>query len=293
MISRKDTLIIGTGSILLVAIILSTYFWNQQQNSVATESMDVTELREQAAVYYKNGNYADTIKMYEQILEIEPNNAGIYADIAHTYRYWSKYEEAETFFLKAIVLSPNDAFLYTDLGKLYRNMGEYEKAEEAFHKSISIDPTLDSTYSYGLGYLYLEMQKYEQSEEMFLKAKELNPTGEMVFSGLGDLYREMGRYEESYAMYEKAFEINPDSESYLGLGWLYMYQEKYQEAADTFSMFLTNIREKAEVYYALGAAYEGMGNFPEAKKAYARSVELNPGNELFETTYSRFVAEHP
>jgi tetratricopeptide (TPR) repeat protein len=251
----------------------------QAQNAPETRSID--ELFTAAEQNFKEGHYQKTIDVYLAVLIKEPTNVRATHEIAHTYRYWGKFDESEIWFLKAIALSPTDASLYTDFGKLYRNMNEPEKAEAVFKKSISLDPNYDLTYSYGLGYLYFDQKRYEESEKMFLKSLEINPNSEIGHSGLADLYREMGRYAESEAMYKKVFAINPNSESYLGLGWLYIYQAKYEEALVPLQAFLTNIREKGEVYYTMGQAYSKLGRADEAKRSFARAVELVPDNPLF------------
>ncbi len=261
---------------------INTATEEQQAYSASTK-----ELMESAEAFFTKGEYQKTINIYKEIISREPSNVEAHQQIAHTYRYWYKHEESEIWFKKAIALNPSNAFLYTDIGKLYRNMNEPEKAEAVFKKAIELNPNDDSVYSYGLGYLYFDQKRYEDSEAMFLKALEINPESDLGNSGLADLYREMGRYEESEAMYKKVFEINPNSEAYLGLGWLYIYQGKYEEALVPLQAFLTKIREKGEVYYTLGQAYSKLGRNDEAKNAFKRAVELVPDNPLFIEAYTQ------
>ena len=148
-------------------------------------------------------------------------------------------------------------------------------------------------YSYGLGYLYFEFQQYEDSEKAFLKALSMDPEQEMAYMGLGDLYREMRRFEESEAMYKEAFKREPHSEAYLGLGWLYLYQERYEEAEVPLRAFLENIREKGEVYYALGKAYQGGGKLAQARDAYQKAVDLTPDNTIFSSVLEELLKDHP
>lgn len=262
-------------------------------SAIALSPEILTSMIEQADVFFRNGEYQNAIDVYLNILAHNPADYDVMEKLAHTYRYWNKYEESEKWFLKAVEINPNSAPLYTDLGKLYRNMNEPDKAEAVFQKSIEIDPLYDLTYSYGLGYLYFDQKRFTESEAMFLKALELNPTSEMAHMGLGDLYREMGKFQESEARYKEAFEINPQSESYLGLGWLYIHEERYADAVTVLHLYIENIREKGEVYYTMGHAYVGLENFTEARKAFTKATELNPDNPLFKEQLERFNTEHP
>ena len=103
------------------------------------------------------------------------------------------------------------------------------------------------------------------------------------------LYRETGRYDESEAMFLKILATNPNSESYLGLAWLYIHQERYDDAVEAGKNFLTNIREKAEVYYTIGVAYREQGDIANAKAAFIKAVELNPNHTGFVHTLNELT----
>lgn len=254
-----------------------------------TSSKSIDELNTEAKMWFDQGDYAQAIAIYEQIMDRQPNDVGPILDLAHTYRYWGRHKESEQFFLKALEIDDTDAWVYTDLGKLYRNMNQYEKAEATFKKSLSLDPNMSYTYSYGLGYLYLDQDRYSEAEEMFLKALEIDPDSEMATAGLGDLYREMRRYDESEAMFKKVFTINPNSESWYGLCWLYLYQERYADAVVACQNYLTKIREKAEVYNALAIAYKEQGDIPNAITSFSRAAELNPTNTNYINSLNQLI----
>lgn len=81
--------------------------------------------------------------------------------------------------------------------------------------------------------------------------------------------------------------------THLGLGWLYLYQQRYEEAEVPLRAFLENIREKGEVYYALGKAYQGGGKFEKARDAYQRAVELTEDNPMFTSVLEELLKNHP
>ena len=275
------------GSALILA---SVWFFSQQNKLPPLSDTERAALYEAGGKLHDEGRYQDAIDIYLSILERNPTDLRAHTQIGHTYRYWQKYEDAETYFLKARDLDPLNANTWRELGKLYRNMNELEKSEAALLKSLEIDPRDESTYSYGLGYLYLQQKRFDEAERMFKKAIEINPQSDLGISGLGDLYREMGRYEESETYFTRILAINPKSEALLGLGWLYIRTERYTEALVTIERFLATIREKGEVYFALGVAHEGAGDLIAAEKAFQRAVELNPDNQGFANTLARVRA---
>lgn len=241
----------------------------------------------EATRLHDSGDYAAAVALYEGVIADYPDRPDPYLRLAHTLRYWGKYHDAESAFLAAISLAPENAWAWTDLGKLYRNMGRYAEAEQAFLKSLELEPDKEETYSYGLGYLYLEMRRYDDAERMFKRALEIDPVSDMALSGLGDTYRELGRYKESEEFFRKTFAIHPHSEAYLGLAWLFIKQQRYADAMRPLQEFLSHIREKGEVYYALGVAYEGLGDKKSAVESFRRAVELNPENDGFKDALER------
>ena len=49
-----------------------------------------------------------------------------------------------------------------------------------------------------------------------------------------------------------------------------------------FRRYLSSIREKGEVYFALVIAYQKLGNTDEARAAFTRALELNPDRSQFQ-----------
>ena len=266
---------------LLVSLALAPLLINRGAQETSRHETPIEERFAAATQLHDSGDYAGAVALYEGIIADYPERPDPYLRLGHTLRYWGRHQEAETAFLAAIQRGPENAWAWTDLGKLYRNMGRHADAERAFFKSLELDPTREDTYSYGLGYLYLEMGRFEEAEAMFRKALELDPKSDMALSGLGDTYREMGRYAESEEAFKETFAVHPHSEAYVGLAWLYIKQGRHADALKPLQDFLTNIREKGEVYYALGVAHEGLGQHEEAIKAFERALSLNPDNEMF------------
>lgn len=109
--------------------------------------------------------------------------------------------------------------------------------------------------------------------------------------GLGDLYRWTKKYDDSETMFRKAIELNPRSEAFLGMGWLYLEQEKFADAERAFMDFNDLIRPKGEAYYGLGHVYLRENRFSEAESAFRKALELNPGNKMFEESLKKAVQE--
>ncbi|MCM8800671.1 MAG: tetratricopeptide repeat protein [Candidatus Omnitrophica bacterium] len=65
----------------------------------------------------------------------------------------NQYEEAITFYLKAIQLQPQNSNLYYNLGVEYIKINQYAQAEESFKMAVKLNPKDKDAY-YNLGILY-------------------------------------------------------------------------------------------------------------------------------------------
>ncbi|NIQ00474.1 MAG: tetratricopeptide repeat protein, partial [Nitrospinaceae bacterium] len=63
-------------------------------------------------------------------------------------------------------------------------------------------------------------------------------------------------------------------EAYYGLGGIYNYQERYQEAAEAFETAIRLDPTHHNSYYSLGYTYEQLGRNQEAEKKYRKYRDL-------------------
>ena len=74
----------------------------------------------------------------------------------------------------------------------------------------------------------------------------------------------------------------------MGLEWLYINQEKFDEAEKDFKKYLEVVGEKGEIYIALGNLYKARGKKDIAKQMFDKSITINPelgGAEALKSLY--------
>jgi tetratricopeptide (TPR) repeat protein len=272
--SRHCIFVIILLTIVIVEIFILTNLKPLNRQSADTASLSHIELTQLGNAAFTDGKFDESLDLLLTSKKLAPNYVPNLVALGNLYRYRGHYDLSEEVYLEALALAPTSA-LYTDVGKLYRNWEKYDYAIDMFNKAIEIDPTNDSIYSYGLGYLYRDQGEYDKAEKSFAKAIELNPQNDFNYMGMGDLYRHMGQYNESETYLKKAIEMNPKSESYLGLGWLYIDMKRDADAKVAFQTYLDMIKPKAEVYLGLGFVEKNNGNYSVAKDYFEKAQDLN------------------
>ncbi|MBU0711979.1 tetratricopeptide repeat protein, partial [bacterium] len=135
-----------------------------------------------------------------------------------------KYDEAKSFYLRAIELNPEYTDAYNNLGIVYKEQGNYSDAIECFQKAIAINPNFSEAYL-NLGSVYNDQENYFDAIKCYKKAIEINPDCSEAYYNLGLVYSKQGIYSDAIKCYKKAIEINPDfSEAYYNLGVVYNNQ---------------------------------------------------------------------
>lgn len=95
---------------------------------------------DEAFKFYERGDYSGAIKLYTEVIELNPNHSNTYNNRGIAYRHSSDYQQAIRDFDKAIELNPNNTLAYNNRGIAYKNLKQYERAITDFQKYIELKP---------------------------------------------------------------------------------------------------------------------------------------------------------
>jgi len=84
--------------------------------------------------------------VYQQIIQVEPNEPANYVPLAKLYEEAGRYDEAEAQLVKARDHKPNDPAVYTNLAAYYNRQGDFPKTIEALQKAADLNPNNPEGY---------------------------------------------------------------------------------------------------------------------------------------------------
>jgi tetratricopeptide (TPR) repeat protein len=114
-----------------------------------------------------------SIRLYESILELEPDNILIMNNLAYVLALQGKeLQRAKELAMKAIVAEPANAGYLDTLGWVLFRMADYEHAREILEKAAELDPREAEIVDH-LGKVYEKLGKLEKVLEMKEKARKL------------------------------------------------------------------------------------------------------------------------
>ena len=159
-----------------------------------------------------------SIKLYEQAIELDNNFALAYCGIADAYSmlavylYMDRdegYPKARRYVLDAITRNPNLAEAYISLGWIQFSYDwKYEESVKSYLKAISLNSKIAQAHQW-LGICLEAQGRYEKAEESFLKGEELDPNHHVLLMNMTSLYGRLGRFDDAERYAKKGISINP------------------------------------------------------------------------------------
>lgn len=165
-----------------------------------------------------------------------------------------RYEEAVNRLTSAELLAKNSepdrltAMFYFQVGAAHERAGHLPEAERALNHALELAPDDTETLNY-LGYMWAD-------------------------KGI--------RLDEAKALIERALKQEPKNAAFLdSLAWVLFRQRKYDEALVQMDAAFANLKEPdATIYDHYGDILAALNRMDEARKAWAKSLELEANDEV-------------
>jgi len=152
------------------------------------------------------------IALARKILENEPEDGIVWAQLGYGLYLITNCEEAEIAYMKALEFcdASNEWAIYSRLGDLSQDCGDYTKAKTWYQKCI--DKTKNNAHGYiDLGAALASQGKFKEAEEAHRYATGCSDGCiDEAFCNLGLVIRAQGRLEEAEECFTKALEIDPE-----------------------------------------------------------------------------------
>lgn len=212
------------------------------------------------------GKMPQAISAYQQAIQVDPKNGGVYVALARLQIYTGDYETAVTNAENALLLNSDNTQALALRGWAKGFLGDYLEAEASLKQAIQKDATNGAAYAYYTEILMMkdaagqgDFNTLDKAIEYSQKAEELSPGTIEAHRARGIVLENTGNIEEAVQEYLAAVNINP------------------------------NI---ADLHMALGRAYRALPepDYALAIEQFNLAVPLDPTNPLPKTYLSRTYA---
>ena len=118
------------------------------------------------------GNNEGAVRIFNEVLEKDPNNPGAYNQIGYYYGYRGDTDRALEYLKKYQFMLPGSANPYDSLGEVLANAGRYDEAIVSLNMALKLKPDFFESYRH-LGLVYEGKGEPARAIEAYRKAAEL------------------------------------------------------------------------------------------------------------------------
>ena len=243
-----------------LGLILQSESQPQAKEEAADRSLDLQQLLKEAQDRYYAGDYAASIKQYEQILaEVDSEQAR--ANLAALYETLGRYEAARQQYQKLAAAYDKPSYRLS-LAKAAYNLGNLATARKEL-TSLTTEETIDD---------YLQQEAYYY---LFLLAE-----------GQGELSRAQAYLKESLAAQEWAL-------GYYKLANLAFRRADYKQAVEHYQAALAQDGSLKGVKKKLALSYLRLGKDKSAAKYLQQAQRENRYDKLIEEKIAQLKPDYP
>jgi tetratricopeptide (TPR) repeat protein len=140
-----------------------------------------------------------------------------------------------------------------------------------------------------LGREHYQAREYDKAAQYLSQVVQEHRGFADIFNMLGVINHSQGHFQKAQESFEEALKINPNyTEAALNLAVTYNDLGKYAQAREVYSKAIARSRAQprqldpfargkiANMHADVGAAYHGVGFYPEAVREYTKALELCP-----------------
>lgn len=156
-------------------------------------------------------------------------------------------------------------------GKAYLDAGKIDEAIIEFQKALTLKPDYVDAHL-GLANAYFQNQQLDEAESSVHEVLRIDPNSQDAKQLLDEIKDE--RKEDSDGDSDPQEDIDIDKE--LERGLVYLNQNQYYRAVETFKGVIQADPDNVEGHSRLGEAYLAWGGYEDAKASAEKALELNP-----------------
>lgn len=263
-------------------------------------------------LYFRSGRLDQALTCYQRVLAQDSTYSPAWFNLGNVLARKCLLEEAQFNYRKALEYNPQMSSAANNHGLVFLYQDRLEEAGADFHRALAADSSAPAIH-YNLSIVQERLDSLQVALTSIDRAIRLRPAIANFYLQRGTVLERLGQKEAAVAAIEKAVALDSTlSAGYNTLGNLMATDDPagaraaYEKAVANYDEYLqrrygraTQIIDKgyfdllaackdrrqlltdhAMVYNNLGKSWLQAGRYPEAGKAFARAVELQP--ELWE-----------
>jgi tetratricopeptide (TPR) repeat protein len=237
------------------------------------QTVSVEDLFRSGAQAMHEGRYPDAESKFKAAVRLAPQMAEAHLDLGLALMRQGKIADAAVEIESAVRLNPEMPGSHMFLGVCEYQMHRLDDARLALQKEVELDSKNAAAFMW-LGVVELAAGRPEQAVGPLDLAADLSPKDLTILDYRGQAHNQVAKNS-----YSRMFQLDPNSWHVHRLqAQLYADEDRHKEAIAEYRSAILSEPRNSDLYEALGEEYRKTSQLPLAHEAYAKELELSPGN---------------
>lgn len=224
----------------------------------------------------KDHLYTAIVGTYQTLIKMQPDSVAHYLALSDYYKSKKQLEQSAAVLSEAAQKSPNDIRLLAELAITYDYLGKSDEAFKMYEQALANKPD-DKDLRYNYGRLYLLREDYDNAIAQFEKVVALAPDDFEANYNIGISHLKIGeRIDKSMReMDEEASKKKQKPEAQKMEGMKAEAKKHFETAVPYLEKAVAIKGEQSAVWFNLGVGYTRVGKVAKAEEAFAKAKELD------------------
>jgi tetratricopeptide (TPR) repeat protein len=177
----------------------------------------------------QRGKFDETVRLTRRALRLEPEFPLALNTLSVALRHLSRATESEICCREALRLDPEYGEAYANLGAALRELGLLEEAASAYREAVRLEPEHAEAHC-NLGAVLGFLGRAGEAQERLREALRLQPGYAEAHHNLGCALVWLGHHDEAIAHLKQALTIKPDSvATHVRLSWAHLLSGDFDD----------------------------------------------------------------
>ena len=240
------------------------------------------------------GFFAEAKSRARNVLKHDPKNVDALVLLGNSLAGMKDTDEGIGVLARAVQIDPELAGVYANMGVFQLAQGEQGLAEQAFLKAVSVAPKSVQAHL-NLGNFYKATKRWADAEKALQRAQELEPRNLQVCDAQASLYVAWGRPNLAEPYFKSMVEIANDEKSRLALTGYYVSVNRFPDALKTLQELASDKKSYAKASVGIAMLEYALGERQRAHQLIDEVLKREPNNAGALTVKARLLLaeKHP
>ena len=217
---------------------------------------------------FHRSNFEEAITFYQKALDLNPQSAPVFFNMGQAFFELKKYPEALQAYKNALMLNPKHDHALIQIGKLLHDVKQYKDAIFPLQKGLSLNPNHIEARLL-LARIFHNDRQFAESIDTIKQGLALFPSNINLRFELANIYNTINKLEKALAIYEQLNKEMPNNPSInYNIAFTLKKLDRIEESLVYYDKALELNPQHSDAIFSRGLAYLMLGDFEKGWEGY-------------------------